>query len=84
MLHVAALSGDANLYQTAIETAYQFWRERRLTEISADELRQLMESEFWILAPIVRNSGAGFVLKRKLAQLRRQLVAASKTVTSDK
>ncbi len=83
MLHIAALANDANIYQTAIETAYQFWRMRRLTGISADELRQLIESEFWILAPEVRNSGAGFVLKRKLAQLRRQLVAASKTVTSD-
>lgn len=77
MLHVAALADDANIYQTAIETAYQFWRDRRLTGISSDELRQLIESEFWILAPPVRNSGAGFVLKRKLAQLRRQLVAAA-------
>ncbi|HEX8921917.1 MAG TPA: hypothetical protein VF766_10595 [Pyrinomonadaceae bacterium] len=78
MLHVAALAGDASLYQTAIETSYRFWRMRRLTGINADELRQLIESEFWILAPAVRNSGAGFVLKRKLAQLRRQLVAAAK------
>lgn len=73
MLHVAALSGDANIYQTAIETAYHFWRDGRLTGISADELRQLIEGEFWILAPEVRSSGAGFVLKRKLAQLRRKL-----------
>jgi hypothetical protein len=78
MLHIAALCGDARLYQTAIETSYQFWRDRRLTGIGADELRQIIESEFWILAPAVRNSGAGFVLKRKLAQLRRQLVAAAK------
>ena len=77
MLHVAALSGDANIYQTAIETSYQLWRDRKLTGVKADELRQLIESEFWILAPAVRNSGAGFVLKRKLAQLRRQLVAAA-------
>ena len=84
MLHVAARANDAGLYQTAIETSYQFWRARKLPGIHADELRQLIESEFWILAPEVRNSGAGFVLKRKLAQLRRQLVAAaSKTVTSD-
>ena len=77
MLHVAALANDAGIYQTAIETSYQFWRNQRLTGLSADELRQLIESEFWILAPTVRNSGAGFVLKRKLAQLRRQLVAAT-------
>ena len=74
MLHVAALANDAGLYETAIETVYQFWRDRRLTGISADELRQLMEGEFWLLAPEVRNSGAGFVLKRTLARLRKQLV----------
>ncbi len=78
MLHVAASAGDAGLYQTAIETAYQFWRDRRLTGISADELRQLIEGEFWLLAPEVRNSGAGFLLKRTLARLRKQLVAAEK------
>jgi hypothetical protein len=75
MLHIAALAGDANVYRAAIETAYQFWRDRKLEQISAIELRQLIESEFWILAPAVRNSGAGFVLKRKLAQLRRKLAA---------
>ena len=74
MLHVAAGANDAGLYQAAIETAYQFWRDRRLTGISADELRQLMEGEFWLLAPEVRNSGAGFVLKRTLARLRKQPV----------
>ncbi|HYG79234.1 MAG TPA: hypothetical protein VD861_02540 [Pyrinomonadaceae bacterium] len=74
MLHVAAVANDAGLYRTAIETAYQFWRDRRLTGISADELRQLIEGEFWLLAPEVRNSGAGFVLKRTLARLRKQLV----------
>lgn len=73
MLHVVAGANDADLYQTAIETAYQFWRDRRLTGISADELRQLIEGEFWLLAPDVRNSGAGFLLKRTLARLRKQL-----------
>ncbi len=77
MLHVAAHANDAGVYQMAIETAYQFWRDRRLTGISADELRQLVEGEFWLLAPEVRNSGAGFLLKRTLARLRRQLVAAT-------
>jgi hypothetical protein len=75
MLHVAALADDASIYQSAIATAYQFWRDRRLTGISANELRQLIESEFWILTPSVRSSGAGFMLKRKLAALRRQLAA---------
>jgi hypothetical protein len=78
VLHVAARANDAGLYQTAVETAYQYWRDRRLTGISADELRQLIEGEFWLLAPEARNSGAGFLLKRTLARLRKQLVKAEK------
>jgi len=82
MLHIAALADDASIYQAAIETAYQFWRDQKLTGLSATELRQLMESEFWLLSPAQRNSGAGFLLKRKLAALRRKL-AAERTVNSE-
>ena len=73
VLHVAARANDAGLYQAAVETAYEYWRDQRLTGISADELRQLIEGEFWLLAPEARNSGAGFLLKRTLARLRKQL-----------
>jgi hypothetical protein len=77
MLHVAALSGDANLYRQAIETVFQLWREGRVPSLNADELRQLVESEYWILPAESRNSGAGFVLKRTLARLRRELAAST-------
>ena len=80
MLHIAALADDAALYQKAVETAVQFWRERRLPDISAEELRTLMESEYWLLSTGVRNSGAGFVLKLKLAGLRRELAAAIESI----
>ena len=77
MLHIAALADDAALYQRAIETALQFWQDGLLPDLSAEELRVLAESEYWILSAGVRSSGAGFVLKLKLAKLRRQLRAAS-------
>ncbi|HEX8494848.1 MAG TPA: hypothetical protein VF658_18545 [Pyrinomonadaceae bacterium] len=77
MLHVAALSGDASVYQRAIETAAQFLREGRVPSLDADELRQLAESEYWILPAESRNSGAGFVLKQQLARLRRELMAST-------
>lgn len=77
MLHVAALSGDANLYRQAIEMAFQLWSDNRVPSLSADELRQLVESEYWILPAGSRNSGAGFVLKRTLARLRRELAAST-------
>jgi len=75
-LHVAALSDDAAVYQNAVETALDFWRDRHLHEISAQELHSILEGEFWILSSPTRNSGAGFLLKRTLASARRELEAA--------
>ncbi|HEY0406541.1 MAG TPA: hypothetical protein VGC89_12495 [Pyrinomonadaceae bacterium] len=77
MLHVAALSGDAGLYGQAMETSFQLWREGRVPALSAGELRQLVESEYWILPAESRSSGEGFVLKRTLARLRRELAAST-------
>jgi hypothetical protein len=76
MLHVAALSDDAAVYHSAVETAVEFWRERRLTEMSTQELRSILESEFWILSSTTRSSGAGFLLKRALKSAHRELEAA--------
>lgn len=73
MLHVAALVDEADLYREAVEEALRFRRDGRLPDISADELRQLIESEYWILTQRVRSSGAGFVLKETLASCRREL-----------
>jgi hypothetical protein len=75
MLHVAALSDDAAVYQSAVETALTFWRDRRLPGISAQELHSILEGEFWILSSSTRSSGAGFLLKRTLAGARRELEA---------
>ena len=80
MLHIAALADDAALYQRAVETVLQFWREGRTVGISAEELRMLTESEYWLLSTGVRNSGAGFRLKWKLAGLRRELAAAKESI----
>ena len=78
MLHVAALAGDAKFYQQAIETALLYWREQKLSDMTAEELTQLIESEFWLIPPDARNSGAGFLLKQKLAHVRRELTATIK------
>jgi hypothetical protein len=34
MLHIAARANDASIYQTAIETSYQFWRSQRSLQTS--------------------------------------------------
>jgi hypothetical protein len=75
MLHIVALADDADIYRQAVETALEFWRRNRIPNLSAEELRQLSESEYWILSQNTRSSGEGFLLKLKLAALRRELSA---------
>jgi hypothetical protein len=71
MLHIVALANDAGLYRKGVEAALELWREGRVPELSAEELRSLCESEYWILSQPERSSGQGFLLKLKLAALRR-------------
>ncbi|HEX8141673.1 MAG TPA: hypothetical protein VF553_03700 [Pyrinomonadaceae bacterium] len=80
-LHLAAMADDAPVYQKAVETVFALWRAGRLPEISAAELRALFDGEYWVLSADVRNSGAGFVLKQKLASLRLELLKASSKST---
>ena len=72
-LHFAALSDDAEFYGKTIELALQLWRDGRLADVSAEELRALFDGEFWILSARTRSSGAGFVLKRTLESARSEL-----------
>jgi hypothetical protein len=76
MLHIAALSDDAEVFKTAVELTLRFWREGKLADVSAIELQALFQGEFWVLSSGTRSSGAGFVLKRILASARNELDAA--------
>ncbi len=75
MLHIAALSDDAETFETAVELALRFWREGKLADVSATELQALFQGEYWVLSSGTRSSGAGFVLKRILASARSELDA---------
>jgi hypothetical protein len=75
-LHLTALADDADLYQSMVEAALHFWRQGLLSNVSAAELRALFDGEFWVLSAQTRGSGAGFILKRKLASARRELETA--------
>jgi hypothetical protein len=75
ILHVSALSNDASLYLKVCETAIDCWSQGRLPHIKADDLQTLIEGEYWILSAGTRGSGAGFVLKRGIGDLRRQLIS---------
>jgi hypothetical protein len=77
LLHVAALSDNAKNYGRAIELVLMSWRDGSLTELSAKELQSLFNSEYWVLSSPTRTSGAGFVLKRTLANAIRELESAN-------
>ena len=73
MLHLAALSDDAETYRQAVEVALKSWRDGKLPDLSAEELHSLINGEFWVLSSNTRSSGAGFVLKRTLSTAKREL-----------
>ena len=75
-LHLTALADDADLYQSTVDTALGFWRQGLLPDVSAAELKALFDGEYWVLSARTRSSGAGFILKRKLASARRELETA--------
>ena len=82
LLHIAALSDDAAVYQKAVEATLQAWHAGRLAWASPHNLHALIESEYWILAPEARQAGAGFVLKRMLVTARRELATAAQQASS--
>ena len=77
-LHITALADDAQLYRGTVESALNLWRQGLIPNVSAAELRALLDGEFWVLSTQTRNSGAGFVLKRTLASARRELENATR------
>jgi hypothetical protein len=76
-LHIVALSDEVSLYQTVVETALQFWRDGKLSDISPVELRALFDAEFWVLSSGTRKTGAAFMLKRTLAHACGELESAA-------
>ena len=78
-LHIAALSDDAATYQKAVELVIEYSRNGRLALVSPTELIALAESQYWVLSSEARSSGAGFALKQRIADVHRELTAATST-----
>ncbi|MGE0132187.1 MAG: hypothetical protein AB7U82_29245 [Blastocatellales bacterium] len=78
MLHLAALTGDAELYRRAIEIVMARWREGRVLKVSATDILATIESGYWLISSEARLSGSGFLLKKAIAEVRRELAAAAR------
>lgn len=81
LLRVAALSDDARLFQETMESVASAWEAGLLHGRASDELVQLFDSEYWVLSAEARRSGQGFLLKQRLADVRRHVAARSRRNT---
>lgn len=79
MIHITALSDDAETYEQAVEVALEFWRSGRLPGFKPEELAELFVSQYWVIAPEARRGGLGFALKRRLLGVRRELATTTLT-----
>ena len=77
MAHVAALSDDAATYESAVDLIALYWKAGRLPQLSAEQVIEIVESQYWILSHEARHGGEGFPLKIKFVKLRRELAAAT-------
>ena len=66
LLHLSARTGAAEVFQHTLETI----RATELPDLTANELARLAESSYWLLPQTARSSGAGFVLKSELDEIR--------------
>ncbi len=82
MLHLAALADDADTYRKAAEIACLIKQSGQLPQLTNDELQQLIDSQYWLVAADARRTGAGFVLKQRLISLRDELAAAPAAPTA--
>jgi len=78
LLRVSALSDDAGTFGRAVSEVLQLWEGGGLDALGAEGLRSLFEAEYWLLSSEAKRSGAGFVLKQKLADARRRLSGKSR------
>jgi hypothetical protein len=78
LLRVSALSDDAGTFGRAVTEILQLWEDDRLRGVGAEALRSLFEAEYWLLSSEAKRSGAGFVLKQKLADARRRLASGAR------
>ena len=75
LLHISALSDDAEIYVLAVKTVRNAWREQKIPDISGQELAAIIEAEYWLLKPSARETK--MALKDFLTQMRTELDSCS-------
>lgn len=73
ILHVSALTDSAEIYLQTVEAIFDSRKQNKLKSLSANRLFAAFDAHFRLLPTSARASGAGFVLKEKLANIRREV-----------
>lgn len=74
LIRLSTQTNSAENFLQTIETTIELWKEKRLNEISGEKLIEIFESHYWLLASEARVSGAGYLLKEKMASMRREIL----------
>lgn len=82
LLRVSALSDDAGAFSRAVAAVFDAWRGGKIEGLSPIDLRDLFESEYWLISSEAKRSGEGFLLKQQLSDLRRRLQEKARRVDS--
>lgn len=77
MFRLAAKADDAETFLEVLIQAEQFIQIGALSAFSTAEIYDLAESHRWLLSQSSRTSGAGFLIKEKTAEMRRELTHKS-------
>jgi len=77
LAHLSALTNSAEIFLQVLETTSEQYKQKRLNEISGEKLIEILDSHYWLLATDARISGAGYLLKERLASVRREILESS-------
>ena len=71
LLHLAAQTESGKIFSETAENVIQHFQAKKIEDLKAEQLAQILESHFWLLPNEERTSGVAFWLKQEIAGLRR-------------
>lgn len=72
LLYLASQSESGEVYSTTANEIVEFWKAGKTDDLSAHDLAEILESQFWLLPIEQRTSGVRFGLYQEIAGLRRK------------
>lgn len=74
LLNLAAQTESGKVFSETAENVLQNWQAKKIEDLKAEHLAQILESHFWLLPNEERTSGVSFWIKQEIAGLRRSSI----------